>query len=200
MTLLIMGVLPIGFLTAVLAPTLIEFLYGEKWAPSAPVLRFLIVLGVVRMLTQLALDILAGAGATRAALWLNLGWAIVLVPALVIGTQMDGIRGTAIAHALVATLVALPLALAALRRVGVHLRPIAITLVRPLLATAVGAANCAIVAHLTTGSDFLQLVAAGSVGLITYIVIVVPSEQRRRWSRRASALVPLVPARAEEVS
>jgi PST family polysaccharide transporter len=198
-TLLVIGVLPIGFLTAVLAPTLIEFLYGTTWAPSAPVLRFLIILGVVRMLTQLAIDVLTGAGATRAALWLNLGWAAALVPALVIGTRVDGIRGAAIAHALVATLVALPLALAALQRVCVQLRPITVTLVRPLCAAAAGAVTCAVVAHMTTGSDFLQLVAAGSVGLLTYVVIVVPSEQRRRWSGRAFALIPLVPARAEEL-
>jgi O-antigen/teichoic acid export membrane protein len=197
-TSLVTGVLPIGFLTAVLAATLIEFLYGTEWAPSAPVLRFLIILGVVRMVTQLALDILAGAGATRAALWLNLGWVIALVPALVIGTRTDGIRGTAVAHALVATFVAAPLAFAALRRLGVPILPIARTLVRPLLGTVVGAACCAIVAHVTAGSDFLQLVAAGSAGLLTYIVIVLPSEQRRRWSGHALALIPA--RRAEEFS
>jgi bacteriorhodopsin len=74
-----------------------------------------------------------------------------------------------------------------------------VTLVRPLCAAAAGAVTCAVVAHMTTGSDFLQLVAAGSVGLLTYVVIVVPSEQRRRWSGRAFALIPLVPARAEEL-
>jgi PST family polysaccharide transporter len=189
-TLLVTCVIPIGFVTAVLAPTLIEFLYGTKWAPSAPVLRFLIVLGVVRMVTQLVIDILTGSGATRSALWLNLGWAIALVPALLIGTRADGIRGAAIAHTLVATLVALPLAMAALRRIGVHLRPITVTLVRPAFAAAAGAAACAIVAHLTTGSDFLQLVAAGSVGLLTYILLVLPPEQRRRWSAQAFALIP----------
>jgi O-antigen/teichoic acid export membrane protein len=189
-TLLVTCVLPIGFVTVVLAPTLIEFLYGTKWAPSVPVLRFLVILGVVRMLTQLAIDILTGSGATRSALWLNLGWAIALVPALLIGTRADGIRGAAVAHALVATLVALPLALAALRRIGVHLRPITMTLVRPALAAVLGAAACAIVAHLTTGSDFVQLVAAGSVGLLTYVLIVLPPEQRRRWRGQAFALIP----------
>jgi O-antigen/teichoic acid export membrane protein len=196
-SLLVTCVLPIGFLTAVLAPTLIEFLYGTKWAPSAPALRFLIILGVVRMLTQLSIDILTGAGATRAALWLNVGWAAALVPALVIGTRIDGIRGAAIAHALVATLVAVPLALVALRRVGVHLRPIAVTLLRPLFGTALGAATCATVAHLTSGLDFLQLVAAAGVGLLTYIVIVLPSEQRRRWSGHAVALIA---RRADDLS
>jgi O-antigen/teichoic acid export membrane protein len=190
---LVTAVLPIGFLTAVLAATLIQFLYGTDWAPSAPVLRLLIVLGVVRMVTQLALDILAGAGATRAALWLNLGWVIALVPALVIGTRIDGIRGTAVAHALVAIFVALPLALAAVRRLGVPLVPIARALVRPLLGAAVGAACCAIVAHLTAGSDVVELVLAGGAGLLTYLVIVVPSDLRRRWVGRA---VDSIPARA----
>jgi O-antigen/teichoic acid export membrane protein len=188
-TVLVTGVLPIGFLTAVLAPALIESLYGTEWAPSAPALRFLIILGVVRMVTQLAFDVLAGAGAPRAALWLNLGWVITLVPALAIGTQIDGIRGTAVAHALVATFVAAPLALAALRGVGVHLLPIAMALIRPLLGAAVGAATCVIVAHLTTGSAFGQLVAAGGVGLLTYVMIVLPSEQRRRWSEYALSVL-----------
>jgi O-antigen/teichoic acid export membrane protein len=194
---LVTAVLPIGFLTAVLAATLIEFLYGTGWAPSAPALRFLIVLGVVRMVTQLVLDILAGAGATRAALWLNLGWVIALVPALVIGTQTDGIRGTAVAHALVATFVALPLALAALSRLGVPLVPIARGLVRPLLGAAVGAVSCAVVAHVTPESDLFQLVLAGGAGLLTYAVIVFPSEQRRRWIGYA---IGVIPARARPSS
>lgn len=195
-TLLVTCVLPIGFLTAMLATPLIDFLYGSTWAPSAPVLRFLIILGVVRILTQLVIDILTGVGATRAALWVNLGWAIPLVPALVIGTRVDGIRGAAIAHAAVATIIALPLALVALRRVGVPLRPIAVTLIRPLFAAAVGASSCAIVAHATTGSDVLQLVTAGTVGLLTYTVIVLPSDQRRRWSGHSFALLA---RRANEV-
>lgn len=178
---LVTSVLPIGFLTAALATGLIDLLYGTTWAPSAPVLRFLIVLGVVRMVTQLVLDVLAGAGATRAALWVNLGWVTVLVPALVIGTRVDGIRGTALAHALVATFVALPLALAALRRVGVPVSPIGISLIRPLLGAAAGAAVCAVAANLTIGSDLVQLVAAGSLGLIAYLVVALSSRQRRQW-------------------
>jgi hypothetical protein len=109
-----------------------------------------------------------------------------------LGPLTDGerIRGTAVAHAIVATAVAVPLALAALRRIGVPLLPIARTLIGPLLGTAVGAACCAIVAHLTTGSDLVQLVTAGPVGLLMYVVIVLPSEGRRRWSVYALGLVP----------
>jgi O-antigen/teichoic acid export membrane protein len=189
-TLLVTGVLPIGILLVVLAPSLVAFLYGEQWAPAAPVLRFLVVLGVVRMLTMLVVDILTGTGATRAALWLNLGWAATLLPALVVGTRVDGIRGAAIAHATVAVLVALPLALWAVRRVGVQLRPIPTTLVRPLFAGVLSTVICVFVAYVTSGSPFLQLAAAGSAGLLVYVVVVVPTGQLRRWSGEAVALIP----------
>jgi O-antigen/teichoic acid export membrane protein len=184
-TVLVTAVLPIGFLTAVLALPLIELLYGTEWAPSAPVLRFLIILGVARMLTQLALDILTGAGATRATLWFNLGWAVVLVPALIIGTRAEGARGAAIAHSVVALAVALPLAFAALRRIGVTLMPIARGLVRPLLSAAAAATLCAVVRELVPDAMLAQLVAAGGIGLVTYGLLVVPGEQRRRLIAQA---------------
>jgi len=188
-TLLFTGVLPIAVLTVVLAPALVEFLYGGKWAPAAPALRFLVLLGAVRMLTQLAVDVLTSAGATRATLWLNLGWAAALVPALVIGIRLDGIRGAAIAHALVGLLVAVPLAVGALRHIGVRLGPVVPTLVRPVLAGVLSASVCMLVAELTS-SSFLELLAAGSAGLLAYVVAVVPFDQLRAWGGRATALLP----------
>jgi PST family polysaccharide transporter len=178
---LVTFVLPIGFLTALLALPLIELLYGTVWSASAPVLRFLIILGIARMVTQLALDILTGAGATKATLWLNLGWAVALVPALIIGTRSDGARGAAIAHALVALGVALPLAFAALRRIGVTLLPIARGLARPLLAAAVGAVLCTVVRDMVTGPPVVQVAAAGIVGLGSYAVIVIPAARRQKF-------------------
>jgi PST family polysaccharide transporter len=59
---------------------------------------------------SVAIDVLIGAGATRTSFWVNLGWAAVLLPALMIGTRLGGIRGTAVAHAVVGLVVALPLA------------------------------------------------------------------------------------------
>lgn len=196
-TMLVTAVLPIGFLTALLALPLIELLYGTEWAPSAPALRFLIILGIARMLTQLALDILTGAGATRATLWFNLGWAVALVPALIIGTRAGGTRGAAIAHALVALFVALPLAFAALRRLGVSLLPIARGLIRPLLAAAAGAAACAIVRNVVPDVVVSQLAAGGVVGLATYALLVVPAEQRRQLVTKGRDRVRALRARPD---
>jgi PST family polysaccharide transporter len=182
-TMLVTAVLPIGIVLAVLAPPLVLFVYGAQWQPAVPVLRFLVVLGIVRMLTQLAMDVLIGAGATRTALVLNVGWAVLLVPALVVGTHLDGIRGAAIAHALVATLIALPLSLMALWRVGIRLQPIPATLIRPLIAGVLSAASCLLMADLMRGSEFLQLMVAGSAGVLVYILVVVPREQLIRSLR-----------------
>jgi len=188
-TVLFAVVLPIAILTAVLAPEIIGLLYGDNWAPSAPVLRFLIVLGAVRMFAQLTVDILIGVGVTRSALWLNLGWTVALVPALVIGANRDGIRGAGIAHALVALGIALPLAVVILRRAGVQLRPMWSTLVRPTVAGLLATVVCVVVAALVGDSHLVKLIAAGGITLIVYTAIVVPQDSRRRWAGHVTALV-----------
>ena len=73
-------VMPIAVTMAVLGPAMIHFLYGAKWVPAGDALRFLAVVMIARMLSALAFDILTSLGKTHATLWLNLGWAAVLIP------------------------------------------------------------------------------------------------------------------------
>ncbi|MGJ6968206.1 lipopolysaccharide biosynthesis protein [Streptosporangium sp. G11] len=205
--LLVAFVLPVAVVTATLASAIVAFLYGEKWAPAAGVLAVLAVLMVVRMLTSLAFDILTSAGATRATVWMNLGWAVALVPALWAGTHWYGIRGAAIGHALAGVLVALPMAVLVLSRAGVRLAPVLPALVRPLLGAVVAAAVTVTLAGLTSGavgvvtggaadggmtggSALVQLCVAGGGGLLAYVLIVVPAARLKRLGARA------VPARA----
>jgi O-antigen/teichoic acid export membrane protein len=187
--LLVAGVTPIAALMAVLAPALVVFLYGGQWAPAAPVLRFLVVLTVVRLLTSFAIDILAGAGATWATFWLNLGWVVAVVPALIAGTRLDGIRGAAIAHALVAVLVAMPLAMWALHRSRVKLAPIGPALARPLLAGGLAMATCLAVSKIAAMSPPTELATAGTAALLVYTAVVFPRETLRRAGGRAGALI-----------
>jgi O-antigen/teichoic acid export membrane protein len=177
MPLLFSAVLPIAVIMATLAPAIIQVLYGHEWAPAAAVLRYLTVLMVARMLTSLAFDILTSLGATRATVWLNLGWAVTLVPALLIGTRLDGIRGAAIAHAVIAVLVAVPLAILVLHRGGVHLRPVAPALVRPLLGALLAGAVMLVLAKVLRDSLAVQLFVASAAGLLTYVLVVVPRSQ-----------------------
>jgi O-antigen/teichoic acid export membrane protein len=174
------GLVPIAALLAVLAPQLIEVLFGARWLPAADVLRWLVVLTVVRMLASFVLDILTGAGATRSALWLNLGWAVALVPALLIGTHRGGIVGAAVAHAIIGTLVAIPLAIALLHRAGVRLAPIWPQLLRPSLAGLLTAAAAIVVVHLSS-VPLVQLLTAGTVGVVVYVLTAFPLKQLRGW-------------------
>ncbi|MGH3870124.1 MAG: oligosaccharide flippase family protein [Pseudonocardiaceae bacterium] len=190
--LLVTVVMPIAMLMAVLAHSLVVFLYGSQWAPAAPVLRFLVLLTVVRLLTTFAIDILLSAGATWATFRFNLGWVVAAVPALIVGTWLDGIRGTAIAHAVVAVLVAAPLAIWILHRSRVKLAPIGPALVRPLLAVGLATATCLTVAAITrTSSPFVNLATAGTASLLVYILAVLPRAALRRAASHTWRLVPV---------
>jgi len=177
---LVSAILPVAVIMATLAPQLVDFLYGGKWGPSAVALPYLMVLMVVRMFTLLTIDILTSLGSTKATVWLNAGWAVALVPALWIGTHLDGIRGAAIAHGAVAVSVALPLAVLALRLEGISLAPTLHALVRPTLGAAISAATSILIHSLVSPSPFIQLLAAGGAAMIVYIVVVVPRDHFRQ--------------------
>ena len=181
MPLLVTVVAPIVALTAVLAAPLVALLYGGEWAPAGPVLRILVGLTLVRMVTGLAMDVLMGAGATRATLWVNVGWAVVLLPTLWVATALDGIRGAAVAQTGVGILVVIPLAALALHRARVALAPLGPPLVRPLLAAGLAAAAAAAVAHVAGPYPFVRLVLAGTAGMLVYVPVAVPRDQLRQW-------------------
>jgi O-antigen/teichoic acid export membrane protein len=192
MPLLVMVVAPIVALVSVLAVQLVSLLYGAVWAPAASVLRVLALVTLVRMVTALAADALMGAGATRANLWVNVGWGVALVPTLWFATDLDGIRGAAIAQALVGFLVAIPLVALALRRVRVDVAPIVPALFRPLVGTLLCAAAAATASRVVGANAFVQLVAGGTAGALVYLAVGVPREMLSRWlaaARRRRATV-----------
>jgi O-antigen/teichoic acid export membrane protein len=190
MPLLVTVVAPIVALTSVLAAPMVDLLYGTRWAPAAPVLRVIVVLTLVRMVTGLAIDVLMGAGATRATLWVNLGWAAALIPTLWWATKLDGIVGAAWAQSGVGVLVAIPLAAIALHRVGVVLAPMGPALVRPLLAAVLAGAVALLVARFTGPHAFVQLALAGTAGVLVYVPLAVPRDQLRRWRTAVRRTAP----------
>lgn len=177
---LVAAILPVAVVMATLAPQLVDFLYGNNWGPSAAALRYLQALMIVRMLTSLAFDILTSLASTRSTVWLNAGWAVALVPALWIGSHLDGIRGTAIAHSVVAVFVALPLAVLALRLAGVSLVSTLPELARPTIGACISAVVITLMVRLVNGNSFVELVVAGGAGTIVYVLIVVPMAKLRQ--------------------
>jgi O-antigen/teichoic acid export membrane protein len=172
--LLLAVVLPLAVLMATLAHPMIALLYGERWDQAAGVLRFLAVLMIGRMLISLAFDILTSQGNTRATVWLNLSWAVVLVPVLYYAASVDGIRGAAIGHAVVVLVVALPLAVLALHRAGVRMLPMWPRLVRPVLGAVLSGVVIIVVGRLVGPGVLLPLVVAGGAGVLVYAAIVGP--------------------------
>jgi PST family polysaccharide transporter len=181
-------ILPITVLTALLSAPLVAFLYGATWAPAAPALFFLMILMAARVLISLVFDILTSAGATRATLWLNLAWAAALIPALIIGVHLDGIRGAAAAHALIAMVVAIPLATFLLHREGVRLAPMGAAVVRPFVGGAVASATCLLALQVMPGIPIVQLVVAGGAGLLSYLLVVLPRGAISRRLTRSTSM------------
>ncbi|GGP12651.1 oligosaccharide flippase family protein [Nonomuraea glycinis] len=179
-------VLPIAVLMGTLAPALVGFLYEPHWLPAAQVLRFLAVVMAVRMLNILITDILAALGHTRATMWVNLCWAVALVPALLVGARHGGIQGAALAHAVIALVLALPMLSLALRRAGVPPRLFAAGLARPVLGAAVAGVTMAGLATVTD-QPFGQLCVAGGGGLLVFALIAVPRAVLMRLLRQGRA-------------
>jgi PST family polysaccharide transporter len=175
--LMVAVVTPIAAAMVVLAPALIHVLYGEHWVPAAQALRFLAFVMVARMFTALVFDIQTGLGNTKVTIWLNLVWLAALLPALWLGATTGGIRGAAIGHAVVALVVAIPLAAWLMHRSGIDMRPVLRKIVRPVLAgVAAGLAMAALAGILD--SPVAQLLVAGGVGVLIYVLLALPAEGR----------------------
>ncbi|MEV0623170.1 oligosaccharide flippase family protein [Nonomuraea sp. NPDC050404] len=188
--LLVTFVMPVALVMATLAHPLITFLYEARWDPAAGVLRWLAVLMVVRMITSyLVTDILISTGATKSTVWLNLGWAVALLPALIAGAQLGGINGAAMGHAAVAVLVALPLGVLLLRRQGVRLRPVLPGLVRPALATLVTGLYMVLLTGVFEAAALLELLLVGGSGLLVFALLATPPAVLGRLIRRGRAHV-----------
>jgi PST family polysaccharide transporter len=182
---LLTAALPMIVAMALLATPLIGFLYGDQWLPSAPVLQVLVVLSFARMAIGFIFDLLVGVGRTRVTMALKVVWLVVLVPALMYGVRADDIQGVAIAHALVAGLIALPLFALAAQRAGADMVEVMRRMVRPLLAAvAAGVVGFLLRDHL--GGRFTTLAAGGSVIVVAYLALVLRRgsiEAVRNWVR-----------------
>jgi PST family polysaccharide transporter len=177
-------------LLGVLSLPLVRFVYGPPWAGAALALRFLVVLGTVRVALQLGRDLLNALGRGRATLVIQVMWLAALAPALAIGATHDGIRGVGIAHMLVAVSIPVPGMLIALHRAGFSLRAIVAQLPRPLLGASAAAAAAYGTSWLVSG-DFLRLLVGGTTALAVEAAVAGPFLWRLARSQRPLAPEPL---------
>jgi len=188
--LLALFALPACVLLAALGAPLIRFAYGERWGAAIAPLAILMVLGAIRVASELAYDFLASDGRSRAVLMIHLGWLVALIPALAIGAHLDGIRGVAVGHIVVVVLLVVPAYLNVLRPYGLRARVLLAPLARPVLGAALMTVPALGVQWLLDG-DIWQLMVGGVLGLAVYIAVVFPlrHDALRMLRRRESAAV-----------
>ncbi|KOV84950.1 oligosaccharide flippase family protein [Nocardia sp. NRRL S-836] len=172
-TLLMAGALPVCALLGLLALPTVTTLYGHNWAGSAAALQFLVVLGVVRVVTELAYDYLVALGLPSSTLWLQAGWLVVLVALLPLGALWDGIRGVSAMHALIAVVLVLPAYTFAVCRTGVRVKVLLSAIARPVVACALLTAVVLVVRWLTEPS-VVQLLLGTVLGGGVYLAVVWP--------------------------
>ncbi|HJQ01073.1 MAG TPA: oligosaccharide flippase family protein [Jatrophihabitans sp.] len=180
-------------LLTMLAKPLVLFLYGREWLPAAAALSWLALVGSARVLLDLCYDALVGADRPIALFGLQVLWLLTLIPALTIGTEAGGIRGTALGHVVITFGVAGVSYLFMMHRGGVRLRPLARAVSRPALAGTV------LLALLALGRDrfstpLVTLVVVGGGASLCYLVLVVPPPLRRRLLAKARTRNSAAPA------
>lgn len=175
-TFLLSAAIPGTIVLSVLAGPVIDLIYGPQWAAAAGPLRYLAILGLLRVVFEAAYDCLVAAHRRRDLLAIQSLWLISMIPALWLCARRDGITGVGIGHAVVAAALIGPAYVVALARAGV--RPLALARAAALpglwglLATAVTA-----LVHHWTGNGLVALVASGSAAMVAYSPILL-------WLRR----------------
>lgn len=189
--LLLAATLPVCLLLALLARPLVEVVFGVRWVSAAGVLPYLAVLAVVRVLVELGYDLLVALGRTRANVSIQGIWLVLLVPALMIGSEYGGIVGVGRAHALVASVVVTPACILVLQRAGVSLRRVGVLMLRPVVGLVAATVASLAVLHMVTGPA-VQLAVGGGFALLCYAAVAHPMLQLLRSDAPVASSAGLV--------
>lgn len=126
--------IPAVVLLTITGPALVRVVYGSRWSAAGEVVAVLAWLGALRVIVDVAVDFLAAAGRSVAILWTHAVWLGALVPALLVGSRVNGLVGVATAHVAIASIVAIPILLWAVAALGVSVGAVASAVRRPLAA------------------------------------------------------------------
>jgi PST family polysaccharide transporter len=154
-------------LLAVLAEQLVDVLYGERWGRAAVALRWLALFGGLRIVADLAYDLLAALGRGRQLLAVQGVWFVSLCVALPIAAQMSGIAGVALAQCLVTLVVVLPAYVAAVHRAGLSLAALWRSVSWPVVA-AVAAASVMLAGRGAAWSGLSGVAVIAVAGIVTF--------------------------------
>lgn len=171
--------LPVCVMLSLYADPIIRTLYGARWSGAVGVLELLVVFSLGRVAVELTYDFLAATGRTGYTVWLHAAWLLALIPALIIGGRLGGIRGVAGGHAVVVLVLLVPLLGYLLGRADVRLRTLALYNVRPVVGVLVLAVPVLVGLH-QDWPLFVRVASGSAIGLMGYTAVV--------WPMRRSAL------------
>lgn len=177
--------LPAGGVLAALAFPLIVIVYGQKWAPAAPVLAALGVYGSLRVLFDVFVGYLYARGRSRTVLVIQTIWIVAMVGGMVSVVPVYGIVGAAWVHVAIAVVVILPAYLVALHRCGIRTRQLVAGLTTPSL-LALPAVCFALWAGFAVPGSLAALLVGGSGALILFLAFGGPWAWKRFRARPAA--------------
>lgn len=176
--------IPLVLILGFLSPDVVDVVYGAVWADAAAPLRWLLIVGGLRVLLQLAGEIIAVVDRTMVVLRLRFLWLLLLPLALDYGAEHMGLSGVGIAHVLVALVIMTPLFLREVRRSGIPLKPLGGTLPRPAVAGALAFVAMVLLSPLVE-SGIMRILVLGTVGSLVYVSALVPANPvvTRTWQQ-----------------
>jgi PST family polysaccharide transporter len=172
--LLFAGALPFVAVLIAMPELAISTLYGTKWVGGAVALHFLALLSIVRLIDGLADDAFFACGRSGWILAKNLVWIVLLVVGLPIGAHFDGIRGVGIGHALVATVVVMPVVCWLLARLGMWNRRLLFVATALSGAAAIAGTAGWFVVHHVDAPRLVLAALGGAVVCVVYATLIAP--------------------------
>jgi O-antigen/teichoic acid export membrane protein len=179
-------IMPTSFLLGALAEPLVLLLYGEKWLPSVPAIRWFAVSAIVSSLNWTTMSTFIATGRPWVPLRITVVWTVLLWSLTLLFCGQYGFTGYALAEAASGVLTLWP-ARELRRQLGVNVFGVTW---RVLLATS-AAGLAAFALSLLVSFTLVSLVATGALlGILLYGVIAVLEPTRtlmglaevRRWA------------------
>ena len=168
---------------------IVTFVYGDVWAPAALALQWLALQAAVRIVFELSYDFLAVKRRSAVLMLIQGVWLVALLPALIVGALIDGIRGVAVAQFVVAGIILIAGYGWALARAGVRVGGLARASGVPLLGGVVaGVAGWLLAQEITP--DGVAALIAGVVSVGVSAVLLWASRGSLALLRRAQGDQP----------
>lgn len=181
---------PILVMLAVNAPDIIPIVYGEKWTSAVVPLQFLCVVGLLRTLTPIALNLSSGQGRVDIGVKYALLNVLLLPPGFYFGSVWFGILGVGVAWALLFPLTCVYLFGAVSKQIGISLTEVLWRERGPLMLSA-GIGAAAFLARGGQQPGVLRVIASTSAGLLAAgICVACISNVRQEVLARVRAVLP----------